>query len=126
MSEAETLCDRVAIIDYGKLLAVGTVGKLKESLNHDQITHIEGIISDNAVKTLQALPNVLQATAIIQNGETKLTVHVKEGQEALSQIIAILHEHGASLNRINAQEPTLEDVFIAKTGRTLSEDTHGG
>ena len=126
MSEAEMLCDRVAIIDYGKLLTVGTVADLKASLNRDHITHIEGIISDDAISALQSLPNVLQTSATNHNGETKLTINVREGQEALSQIIAVLHEYRANIRRISAQEPTLEDVFIAKTGRTLSEDTYGG
>jgi ABC-2 type transport system ATP-binding protein len=126
MSEAEMLCDRIAIVDYGKLLAVGTVAELKASLNRDQITHIEGVISDDAISALQYLPNVSQISAANHNGETKLTVSLREGQESLSQIIAVLHEYSANIKRINAQEPTLEDVFIAKTGRTLSEDTYGG
>jgi len=126
MSEAEMLCDRIAIVDYGKLLAVGTIAELKASLDLDHITHIEGMISDDAISALQSLPNVSQISAANYNGETKLTVNLREGQEALSQIIAVLHEYRANIRRISAQEPTLEDVFIAKTGRTLSEDTYGG
>ena len=125
MTEAEMLCDRVAIIDYGRLLAIGTVADLKASLKRDQVTHIRGTISDEAISALRSLPMVLQATATTENGESMLTVVVDERQETLSHIIATLHGHGASLKSINPEEPTLEDVFIAKTGRTLSEDTYG-
>jgi ABC-2 type transport system ATP-binding protein len=125
MSEAEMLCDRVAIIDYGELLEIGTIAELKASLKRNQVTHIKGTISDEAISALRSLPMVLQATATTENGENKLTVVVQEGQEALSQIITTLHNYGASLKHINPEESTLEDVFIAKTGRTLAEDTYG-
>jgi ABC-2 type transport system ATP-binding protein len=124
MSEAEMLCDRVAIIDYGMLLAVGTVADLKSSLKRNQVIHIHGAISDEAISALRSLPMVLQATVAIDNGENKLTAVVEEGQGALSPIIATLHENGASLQTIYHEQPTLEDVFIAKTGRALSEDTY--
>ncbi|UCG25151.1 MAG: ABC transporter ATP-binding protein [Chloroflexota bacterium] len=125
MTEAEMLCDRVAIIDYGRLLAIGTVADLKASLRRDQVTHIRGTIPDQAVTAVRALPMVRQATATTDDGEGVLTVVVGEGQESLSSMIATLHEHGASLKNIDSEELTLEDVFIAKTGRTLSEDTYG-
>jgi ABC-2 type transport system ATP-binding protein len=125
MSEAEILCDRVAIIDYGELLAIGTVEELKSSLERDQVTHIEGIISDAAISALRSLPNVLQASATSSNGECKLVIIGKQEYEVLSQIIKTLHEYGASLKHIRQEIPTLEDVFIQKTGRTLSEDTYG-
>ncbi|UCC54279.1 MAG: ABC transporter ATP-binding protein [Anaerolineaceae bacterium] len=126
MTEAEMLCDRVAIIDYGELLAIGTIDELKASLRLDQVTHVKGTISDTAVSAVRSLPMVSQATGVIENGESKLTIVVEEGQESLSHIIATLHEHGANIKSINPEEPTLEDVFIAKTGRTLSEDTKEG
>jgi len=123
MSEAETLCDRVAIVDRGQLLALGTVDDLKASLKRDQVTHIEGIIPEVAVVAVQALPNVLRVTRKAQNGGNQLTVVTRDGRESLSQIIAVLTEAGASLQKIAPEEANLEDVFIAKTGRTLAEDT---
>jgi ABC-2 type transport system ATP-binding protein len=124
MAEAEMLCDRVAIIDYGQLLAIGAVDDLKGSLRRDQVTHIKGTISDQALSNLRALPSVSQATLGTENGQSKLTVVVDEGQAALSRIIATLLDQGAVLTSIVSEEPTLEDVFIARTGRTLSEDTY--
>jgi ABC-2 type transport system ATP-binding protein len=123
MAEAEALCDRVAIIDYGRLLAVGTVDDLKASLERSQVTHVEGIIPEAAVVAIRALPDVLQATRKARNGSIQLTVVTKNGREVLSQIIAVLTKAGALIQKINPEEATLEDVFIAKTGRTLAEDT---
>jgi ABC-2 type transport system ATP-binding protein len=123
MAEAETLCNRVAIIDHGKLLALGTVEELKESLQRDQVTHIEGVISTRAEEAVRSLPFVLQATRTASNGNTLLTVVSERERENLPALIAALTESGALIQKLAPEEPTLEDVFIAKTGRTLAEDT---
>lgn len=123
MAEAETLCHRVAIIDRGQLLALGTVDELKASLKRDQVTHIEGVISARAEEAVRALPFVLRATRAIRDGATLLTVVSASGQENLPQLIDALTRCGALIEKIAPEVPTLEDVFIAKTGRSLAEDT---
>jgi ABC-2 type transport system ATP-binding protein len=123
MTEAETLCDRVAIIDHGKLLALGTIEALKASLQRDQVTHIEGVISARAEEAVRALPSVLQATRTVQESSTLLTVVSARGGENLPLLIKTLTQRGALIQKLAPEEPTLEDVFIAKTGRTLAEDT---
>jgi ABC-2 type transport system ATP-binding protein len=123
MAEAETLCDRVAIIDHGKLLALGTIDELKASLQRDQVTHIEGVISSRAEEAGRALPFVLQATRTAKEGSTLLTVVSARGRENLPALIEALTQGGALIQKLAPEEPTLEDVFIAKTGRTLAEDT---
>jgi ABC-2 type transport system ATP-binding protein len=123
MAEAETLCDRVAIIDHGKLLALGTIDELKVSLQRDQVTHIEGVISSRAEEAVRALPFVLQATRTAKDGSTLLTVVSARGSENLPALIEALTQGGALIQKLAPEEPTLEDVFIAKTGRTLAEDT---
>jgi ABC-2 type transport system ATP-binding protein len=123
MSEAETLCDRVAIIDRGELLALGTVEELKTSLQREGITHIEGVIPARAEEAVRAIPSVLQATRTAQDGGALLTVVTASGREILPQLIEALTHSGAIIQKITPEELTLEDVFIAKTGRTLAEDT---
>ena len=123
MLEAETLCKRVAIIDQGKLLALGSVDELKASLQAEGVTHIEGVISSKAEEAVRALPGVLRATRTEQDGCIQLTVVTASGQQVLPQIIAALTGADAVIQRISPEDPTLEDVFIAKTGRTLAEDT---
>jgi ABC-2 type transport system ATP-binding protein len=123
MSEAETLCDRVAIIDYGRLLALGTVGELKDSLQRNHITRIEGIIPSKSLAAVKLLPDVLQASRTSQNGQNLLTVVSADSHGILPILIDTLTKTGAAIQKISPQEITLEDVFIAKTGRTLAEDT---
>jgi ABC-2 type transport system ATP-binding protein len=123
MNEAETLCDRVAIIDRGQLLALGTVSELKASLRQDQVTHFEGVISAKAENALRQLPEVLQTTRSTQDGKALLIVVTAADQGSLPRLIDILTAQGAVLQKITSQEPTLEDVFIAKTGRSLAQDT---
>jgi ABC-2 type transport system ATP-binding protein len=123
MAEADTLCKRVAIIDYGELLAMGTVDELKESLKRDQIIHVEGIIPEAAVSAVRQLHPVQRATRAAFNGGNRLVVVVDEAPDMLPTLITSLTVAGAHIQKIAPEEITLEDVFIAKTGRTLAEDT---
>jgi ABC-2 type transport system ATP-binding protein len=123
MAEAETLCDRVAIIDYGELLAMGTVDELKESLKRDQIIHVEGIIPEAAVSAVRLLHPVQRATRAALNGGNRLVVVADKEPDTLPILITSLTNAGAHIQKIAPEEITLEDVFIAKTGRTLAEDT---
>lgn len=123
MSEAETLCDRVAIIDRGELLALGSVDELKKSLQREGVTHVEGVIPAKAEAAVRSIPSVLQATRTTQDGGALLTVVTASGREILPQLIEALTRSGAVIQKITPEELTLEDVFIAKTGRTLAEDT---
>jgi len=123
MSEAETLCDRVAIIDHGQLLALGSIEELKDSLRRDQVTRIEGVIPSRAVAAVKRLPNVQQATRTSADSGDLLTIVTSDGHEFLPQLIEALTQTGATIKKIAPEEVTLEDVFIAKTGRTLAEDT---
>ena len=123
MAEAETLCDRVAIIDRGELLALGSVDELKGSLRRAQVIHIEGVISAKAVQAVREIPCVTKASRTAQNGATLLTVVSEDNCETLPLIIQTLIKMGALIQRLVPEEPSLEDVFIARTGRTLAEDT---
>lgn len=123
MSEAETLCDRVAIVDRGEVLAMGNVPDLKASLKRDAVIRIEGVISAKAAMAVQALPGVTRAATASVNGHTQLTVVAEDHQTLLPQLIQTLTAHNAVMRKITPEEVTLEDVFIARTGRTLAEDT---
>lgn len=123
MAEAETLCDRVAIVDHGQIIALGEVSALKESLGQDRVVRLEGIISTAATTAVSQLPEVKQAATTAVNGTTQLTVVTANQNSILPQLIQTLTQHGAILQKITPEEVTLEDVFIALTGRTLAEDT---
>jgi ABC-2 type transport system ATP-binding protein len=123
MAEAETLCDRVAIIDRGELLALGTIPDLKAALQQERVTHIEGVISSKGEEAVRALSGVQRATRTSVDGCDLLTVVAANGHAGLPELISALTRTGAIIQKITPQEPTLEDVFIARTGRTLAEDT---
>ena len=123
MAEAETMCDRVAIIDRGQVLALGTVPELKASLGREEVIRFEGVISAGAADAIQGLPGVMRAAQSAVNGHTQLTVVVDNQRALLPRIIETLTAHNALVQKIVPEEVTLEDVFIARTGRTLAEDT---
>jgi ABC-2 type transport system ATP-binding protein len=126
MTEAETLCDRVAIIDHGQLLAIGTVDELKTSLRSEQVTRIEGVIPAKAVSAVQDLPGVHQATRAESEAGNQLIVVTEKGFAGLPKLVETLTVCNALIQKVAPEEITLEDVFIAKTGRTLAEDTREG
>ncbi len=123
MIEAETLCQRVAIIDHGELLALGSIDELKRSLQRDEVIRVEGIIPSQSVAAVQELPGVHNATRSVKDGAALLTVVTADGRASLPRLIETLSQSGAVIQRIAPEEITLEDVFIAKTGRTLADDT---
>jgi ABC-2 type transport system ATP-binding protein len=125
MAEAETMCSRVAIIDRGEVLALGTVADLKTSLNRDAVIRIEGVISAKASQAVEALPGVTRAALNAVNGSTQLTVMAPAGDQysLLPRLIETLTAYKAVIQKIAPEEVTLEDVFIARTGRTLADDT---
>jgi ABC-2 type transport system ATP-binding protein len=123
MSEAETLCNRVAIIDRGEVLALGTVPELKTALKRDAVVRIEGVISTKASQAVEALPGVTHAVLASVNSHTQLTVMAQDQLMLLPRLIETLAAHNAVIQKITPEEITLEDVFIARTGRTLADDT---
>jgi ABC-2 type transport system ATP-binding protein len=124
MQEADELCERVAIIDKGKIIALGTPSQLKASIPHEDVVNIEGIIPKKAVEELEEIHGVKKA--VIKNeheGKTYLGILCENSRKILPKIIEVLTKSEAELEYIHPQDVTLEDVFIAKTGRALSVDT---
>ncbi len=124
MHEAEELCDRVAIIDRGQIIAHGTPNALKSSLVREDAVHLEGVFPSTTVDKLRAIPGIRNVVVHAESeGRTKLAVLCDNSRLHLPRIIEAVTGNGASLEYIKPQEVTLEDVFIAKTGRSLAEDT---
>jgi ABC-2 type transport system ATP-binding protein len=123
MAEAETLCHRVAIIDQGQVIDTGTVSELKASLEQETVIRLEGVIPSQASQAVARLAGVSQVATTAVNGANQLTIVTSDQHRLLPQLINTLSAHGAVLRKIAPEEVTLEDVFIARTGRTLAEDT---
>jgi ABC-2 type transport system ATP-binding protein len=117
LDEADALCDRIAIIDHGKIVAEGTPEELKREVAGDLVTI--GVIGDHAsaIDLLKGQPFVREATT--EDGVVRL--YVDHGESAMPTILRLLDSAGIQLMTIGLQRPSLDDVFLRKTGRSLRE-----
>ncbi len=115
IEEAEALCDRVAIIDYGKIIALDTPKRLTTGVEVEQrlAFTIEGTL-DTA--RLKAIPDVTKAQA---DGRGGFTLYARQAQPVLKALTALAEEEGFALHGLTVEGTTLEDVFIHLTGRSI-------
>jgi ABC-2 type transport system ATP-binding protein len=115
IEEAEDLCDRVAIIDHGKIIALDTPKRLMADLAVEQRIEfvIEGALSTTR---LEATPGVSKA---LDEGQGAFTIYAPEAQPALKSLITLAEEEGFTLRGLTVEGATLEDVFIQLTGRRI-------
>ena len=124
MEEADNLCDRIGIIDYGKIQIVDTPTSMKNKLETDMIAF--SIISDT-IKKEQFLEK-LRTLELIKNvniSETNLTVQSSDSTQVIPKIFQIASEIGITIDSFVLNKPTLDDVFISYTGHNLRDDTNG-
>lgn len=121
MAEAEELCDRVAIINAGQVLACDSPANLKRRLHHDAIFHLDvGPVQPGALEALEQTPGVSKLTHSAQDGHAELEL-VLAADDVLGSVITTLGSHGSHLLNLQKREPTLEDVFVDLVGLSLSE-----
>jgi len=124
MHEAEELCQRVGIIDHGEIIALGTAAELKASMDRRDVVEIEGIFPEHVVGIVKALAGVRDVAVKAEgNGRTKLSVASDNSRVMLPKLIEAIVGNGSTIEYVKPQEVTLEDVFMAKTGRSLAVDT---
>jgi len=125
MEEADALSDRVAIIDHGKIVVLGSPSELKQKVKSSDIIEIEARnVVEQTVNALQSFSEVSNVAIVssTQGGETQLLrVHVEKGKEVLPKIIEFFVRKQVTITKVSFIEPTLEDVFIAQTGRSLRD-----
>ena len=118
LEEAETLCDRVAIIDHGRILAEGTVDELKRRVGEKEILTVSGGFEvEEARAKLAALPGVQVVAAA--PGKIVLSV-AGAGKAALDALAGVLAS-GLDLDGVEIQPPSLNSVFLDLTGRELRD-----
>ena len=125
MEEADILSDRVAIIDHGKIVRLGPPGDLKEKVKSNDIIEIEARnISDHVAEALESfseISKVAVTTADPSGDKGLLRIHAEKGKEVLPRILEFLVRKQTTITKVSFIEPTLEDVFIAETGRSLRD-----
>jgi ABC-2 type transport system ATP-binding protein len=118
MEEAARLCDRVAVVDHGKVIALGTPRELIASLGAEHV--VEFAIANGATLSeavLRELPSVEGVAT--DHGSWRLTV--REVHRAVPALLAALAERGAEPTELTTHHATLEDVFMTLTGRRLRD-----
>ena len=115
IEEAEDLCDRVAIIDHGTIIALDTPRRLMADLAIEQRIEfaIEGTLS---ATRLESIPGVSKA---LDEGQGVFTIYAPEAQPALKSLITLTETNGFTLRGLTVEGATLEDVFIQLTGRRI-------
>ena len=121
MEEAERLADDVVIIDHGKTIAEGSPRELVRSLDAESI--VEYSLAENgapgpAPEVLEALPGV----HTVQHVNEVVSLAVSSTSEALPALLELLGHEGCALADLHTHRPTLEDVFVAHTGRHLRDE----
>jgi ABC-2 type transport system ATP-binding protein len=118
LDEVDALADELAIIDHGKIVAQGSPALLKKQISGDIITI--GLPTKNHAPAINLLNNLLKESR--SEGEA-LKLHVDKGPDALPHILRLLDQAAISFDTIQMSLPSLNDVFLRKTGRSLREET---
>jgi len=119
MDEADFLCDRIGIIDHGKLLVMNTVDMLKKSVGNDVIT-----LSCSDIQTLQKRLGQESWINKIQPHTSFLILSVEHGEEKIPTIFDIARTINVTISSVDVRRPTLDDVFLYYTGRSMREQDH--
>jgi ABC-2 type transport system ATP-binding protein len=119
LEEADELCDRVLIIDHGKIIAEGSPDELKRRISADVVTLRVSGSPRAACELLAALPGISDVSA---DGEV-IRLGVEHGERALPGLLRALDDGGLPLQSVQLARPTLDDVFLTMTGRSLRDDS---
>jgi ABC-2 type transport system ATP-binding protein len=127
MAEADELCERIAIVDQGRILAIGTPEELKRRVQRESIFRLELDRLVGGPPSLARLPGVVSAKAAAQGSgpvdrQTVAVNLVLQDDTALGGVVGALAGLGSSILALQKSEPSLEDVFVELVGRGFDED----
>src|SRR6185369_12735476 len=120
MDEAEILCDRVAIVDHGKVIALGTPQELIGSLGAEHVIQfaVDGASTPIDVEELRGLDGVRAARGVTVGYE----LQVSALHRTVPALLALVARHGGTLTQLTTHSASLEDVFVSLTGRQLRDE----
>ena len=123
MEEADKLCDRIGIIDYGKIQVIDAPQTMKNALGNEVITFT---INHNEEKKLNLIAKIKEIEFVkeISTNQNGITVFSSKGTEVIPLIFQLSSNMEIKINSISLTQPTLDDVFISYTGRDLRDDTN--
>lgn len=118
MEEAETICDRLAIMDHGRLIAQGTLAELRAILGERDLLRLTGVFPEAAVRAALAREADVEVLGF-EDGQLRLAM--AEASARLPRLYAALSEAGAEVRGTTLTQPNLESLFIKLTGKELRE-----
>ena len=121
MEEADQLAEQLAIMNGGRIVAEGTPAELKASIGTDVITvQIEGGI-DEASRAAERMRG-LEGVHDVRTLEDSVVIYVREGRKAIARVVLLLEEAGVGIGEVTLAHPTLDDVFLRKTGHHIEAE----
>ena len=120
MDEAERLCDRLAIVDHGQIIAEGTPAELTEKLGGHHVVEfsVSGNSDGAALQTWKGLPSVES----VREDDGLIALNVKQPHLTIPALLVAIGEQGTELRHLTTRQASLEDVFVNLTGRHLREE----
>ncbi|PYU55016.1 MAG: ABC transporter, partial [Acidobacteria bacterium] len=119
MEEADTVCQRLAIIDHGHVIALGTPARLKASIPGGFLLRLRfGNQTADLLQRLQLLAGVREVRAADSTGAD---VYADRGGSLIPEIASLAANSGAELSDVHISEPSLENLFLHHTGRSLRD-----
>jgi len=124
MEEADLLCQRLAVVDHGRILAMGSPEALKRSLSAGRVLDLWLRAATPIEARLSALPGVLRVEALAREDADelqRLRLFVEAADGLLDRVLHEVRDHGGQLDHVSLAPPSLEDVYIHLTGKELRE-----
>lgn len=118
MDEAEKLCDKLAIIDHGRIIAAGTLPELRSILGERDLLRLSGTFDPAAVRTPLSH---LEGIELVQTEPDSLTLALRDASSRLPEIFGALSAAGIEIRETTLTQPNLESLFIKLTGKELRE-----
>ena len=118
MEEADTLCDRIAIIDHGHIVKIGTPDELKSSIGGDVIT----VAVKEQEPDLSSDIARIELVKDVKKNDRTYRIKAEQGEEVTPQVIDVIRSRGLHVAKISLAKPTLDEAFLEFTGRDLREE----
>jgi ABC-2 type transport system ATP-binding protein len=128
MAEADELCERIAIVDHGRILAIGSPQELKDRVQKESIFRLEVDHLDAGTARLARLPGVVSAALAAESDteDQRVAINLALAEDAaLGGVVTALGAMGSQILALRKSEPTLEDVFVELVGRGFADEVDG-
>ncbi|HME18180.1 MAG TPA: ATP-binding cassette domain-containing protein [Nitrososphaerales archaeon] len=126
LEEADKLCGRLAIVDFGKIVASGSPAELKREVGADTINFsLEGGGQDGEAAKAKKILSSLEGVTEVFDSDGGLTAHAKDASRIIAIVVRALDEGGIRLSSLNVSTPSLDDVFLQHTGRRIRAEELG-